>query len=165
VYDPVHEAEARWNLELFKKNELESPSKQHDCAISDLLYLLRRALSSTEEFPVVVRLDPDSPELSRANLVGLFDKSLPAVVFSDDPITKMHDSLPTVVFRFEILVKLYEARELAWVAYIFPWMLLNEGMSHKQVDAYDRVRWFQMACIYLMKMRAIYESRPVGPEV
>jgi hypothetical protein len=38
-------------------------------------------------------------------------------------------------------------------------------MSHKQVDIYDRVRLFQMAYIYLMKIRVMYESRPVGPGV
>jgi hypothetical protein len=42
-----------------------------------------------------------------------------------------------VLFRFEILVKLYEAREFTWVVYVFPWVLLNEVMSHKEVDTYD----------------------------
>jgi hypothetical protein len=35
-------------------------------------------------------------------------------------------------------------------------------MSHKQVDTSDRVGWFQMAYIYLMKIRVTYESRPVS---
>jgi hypothetical protein len=48
-YDPVHEIQARWNLELFKKNQSEMPSKQHYSAISDLLHLLESALSSAEE--------------------------------------------------------------------------------------------------------------------
>jgi hypothetical protein len=71
---------------------------------------------------MVVGLGPDSPELS----LGLLGDDLPAVVFSDDQITKMHDSLPMVLFRFEILVKLFEARELVWVTYFFPWVPLNE---------------------------------------
>jgi hypothetical protein len=49
-----------------------------------------------------------------------------------------------VLFHFEILVKLYEARELACVAHFFPWVLLIEGMPHNQVDTYDRVGCFQM---------------------
>jgi hypothetical protein len=80
---------------------------------------------------VAVSLDPDSPEISLGNNVGLLGDDLPAVVFNDDPITKMHDSLPMVLFHFEILVKLSEARELAWVAYFFPWVLLNERISRK----------------------------------
>jgi cytochrome c oxidase assembly factor CtaG len=113
---------------------------------------------------MVVGLDLASPELSLGNLVSLLGDDLPAVVLSDDPITKMYDSLPMVLFRFEILVKLYEARELAWVAYFFPWVLLNEGTSHKQVDTYNRVG-FRMAHIYLMTIRVTYESRPVAPGV
>jgi hypothetical protein len=62
---------------------------------------------------VIVGLDQDSPELSFSNLVGLLSDDRRAAVLSDDPITKMHDSLPMVLFRFEILVKYYETRELA----------------------------------------------------
>jgi hypothetical protein len=80
-----------------------------------------------------------------------------AVIVSGDPITKMHDSLPMILFRFEILVKFYKSGEPAWVTY--------EGMSHKQVDTYDRVGWFQMAYIYLMKIKVTNESRPTGPAV
>jgi hypothetical protein len=62
---------------------------------------------------MVVGLDPDSPGLSLGNLVGLLRDNLPAAVFSDGPITKMHDSLPMVLFHFEILMRLYVTRELA----------------------------------------------------
>jgi hypothetical protein len=46
-------------------------SGQHYRAMSDLLHLLKRALSSVEEPPMVVGLDQDSPELSLGNHVGL----------------------------------------------------------------------------------------------
>jgi hypothetical protein len=141
------------------------PSNQHYRAISDPFHFRNHPLSSADDPSIVIGLDQDSPELSLGNLVGLLGNDLPAVVFSDDPITKMHDSLLMALFRFEILVKLYEARERAWVAYFFPWVLLNEGMSHKQVDiddTWNRVGWFQRAYIYLMKTRVTYESRPVG---
>jgi hypothetical protein len=58
---------------------------------------------------MVVGLDPDSPELSLGHLVGFLGDDLLAVVFTDDLVTKMHDSLPMVLFRFEILVKCDEA--------------------------------------------------------
>jgi hypothetical protein len=66
---------------------------------------------------MVIGLDPDSLELSLGNRIGSLGDDLPAVAFNDDPITKMHNSLPMILFRFEILVKLYEDRELAWIAY------------------------------------------------
>jgi hypothetical protein len=72
------------------------------------------------------------------NHVHLVGNDLPVIVFSDDPRTKLHDLVPRVLFRFEILLKLCEARELAWVAHFFPWVLLNEGMSRKQIDTYDQ---------------------------
>jgi hypothetical protein len=114
------------------------PNKQYHRAIVNRLHLLKRGLSSAEEPPMIVGLNSDSPELVLGNLVGSLGDDLPAVVFSNDPITKTHNSLPMVLFRFEILVKPYDARDRSWVAYFFPWVLLNEGMSHKQVDTYDR---------------------------
>jgi hypothetical protein len=83
-------------LELFITNPVEMPSKRHYRALSDLLHILKRA-----------------PELSLCRLVRLLGDDLPAVVFSDDPVIKMHDSLLMVPFRFEILVKLYNAGEMA----------------------------------------------------
>jgi hypothetical protein len=75
----------------------------------------------------------------------------------------MHDSLPMVLFRFEILVKLQETRELAWVADFFPGVLLNEGMSHKPVDPCDRAGGFQIAPLCLMKINVTCGSRSAWP--
>jgi hypothetical protein len=48
--------------------------------------------------PMVVGLDPDAPHLDVQVLRYLFRGDLPSIVFSDDALTKMHDSLP-VSFR------------------------------------------------------------------
>jgi hypothetical protein len=80
--------------------------------ISDILHILKRVrYQMLKQPPMVVGLREDSPELSLGFLIHLIRDDLPAVVFSDQPMTKMHDSLPMVLFRFEILVKLYEAGE------------------------------------------------------
>jgi hypothetical protein len=145
-YDEVHEMQACWNLELFITNPVEMASKRHYPVLSDLLHIMKRArYRMLKEQPMVVGLETSSPELSLRRLVRLLGDVLLAVVFSDGPITKMHDSLPMVLFRFEILVKLYEVREMVWFAYFFPWVLINEGMWDKQVDTYGGVRWFQIA--------------------
>jgi hypothetical protein len=47
---------------------------------------------------MVVGLDPDSPELSLGNLIDLRGDYLPAVVFSDDPITKCMTRCPWFSF-------------------------------------------------------------------
>jgi hypothetical protein len=153
-------------MQLFEEKPWEIPSKRHYHPISDILHLLKRARYRMLKKPhMIIGLDTDSPELNLENLILLLADDLPAVVFSDEQITKMHDSLPMVLFRFEILLKIYEAREWGWVAYFYPWVLINEAMSHKHVDTYDRVGWFQQAYTYLMRIRVTYRNRPTGPGV
>jgi hypothetical protein len=142
-YDPLHETQSKWNIDLFEQNPAETPDKRPYHPISDILHLLKRArYRMLKKLAMVVGLDINSPELNLERLVRLLGDDLPAIVFSDDPITKMHDSLPMVLFRFEILLKIYEAREWGWVAYFYPWVLINEAMSHKHAETRDRVGWF-----------------------
>jgi hypothetical protein len=68
---------------------------------------------------MVVGLNGSSIEVDRERLIDLLRDDLSPIVFGDNPITKTSDSLPMVLFRFEILLKLYEARELGWVSYLF----------------------------------------------
>jgi hypothetical protein len=100
---------------------------------------LKCALPDAEESALVVGLDGNSIELDFQRLIDLLRHDLSPIVCSDDPITKMYDSLPMVLFRFEIPLKLYEARELDRVAYFIPWVLVNEAMSHPRVNTRVRV--------------------------
>jgi hypothetical protein len=50
-------------------------------------------------------------------------------VFTEDPITEMPDSLPMLLFPFEIILKIYEAHECVWVAYFERRVLINDGVS------------------------------------
>jgi hypothetical protein len=89
-YDEVHEMQARWNLKLFITNPVEMPSKRHYRELSDLLHILKRIrYRMLKEPPMVVGLEASSPELSLSRLVRLLGDDLPAVLFSDDPVTKM----------------------------------------------------------------------------
>jgi hypothetical protein len=116
-----------------------------------------------KEPPVVVGLETSSPELSLSRLVRLLGDDLPAVVFSDDPVTKIHDSLPTVPFRNAS--EAMRGRRNGLGRIFLSVAVINEGMSHKQIDTYDRVGWFQMAHTYLMKFMAPYESSQTGPGI
>jgi hypothetical protein len=111
---------------------------------------------------MVVGLDGNSIESDLQRLADLLRDNLSPIVFSDDPITKMDDSLPMVLFHFEILLKLYEAQELGWIAYFFPWILVNEAMSHPRVSTRVRVEWLNIAYCYLMKCTVTYHDRPAG---
>jgi hypothetical protein len=111
-YDPLHETQSELNTPLFEQKPAEIPEKRHYHPISDIFHLLKRArYRMLKKLAMVVGLDIDSIELNLERLVLLLGDDLPAIVFSDDPITKMHDSLPMARFRFEILLKIYEARE------------------------------------------------------
>jgi hypothetical protein len=107
---------------------------------------------------MVIGLDGNLIELDLQRLIDLLRNDPSPIVFCDGPITKMYDSLLMVLFRFEILMKLYEARELDWVAYFFPWVLVSEAVS-------VRVEWFSIAYCYLMKCTVTYQDRSVGPEI
>jgi hypothetical protein len=77
----------------------------------------------------------------------------------------MHGSLPMVLFRFEIHGKIYEAGQWGSFAYFYPWVLINEGMSPKDVDTDDRVGWFRQSYAYMMRIRVTYMKRRTGPGV
>jgi hypothetical protein len=162
-YDPLHETQTRWYVDYFEKDPMEMHHRQYYHAISDILHILKRArYRMLKQLPMVGDLRQDSPELSLGSFIHSIRDNLPAMVFSDEPVTKMCHSLPVVLFRFEILVKLYEALEFTWVAYFFPCVLLNEAMSHKEVDTDDRVGWFHIAYICLMKILVPYGTEPTG---
>jgi hypothetical protein len=164
AYDDFHEEQVRLNLVHFRKKPCDIPLKQRYRAISDILHILKRArYRMLKKTMMVIGLVTSSAELNLRRLTDLLSDDLSPIVFSDEPITKMHDSLPMVLFRFEVLLRLYEARELGWVAYFFPWVLLNEAMSHKDVPTGVRVKWFNCAYCYLMKCMITYQDRPIGP--
>jgi hypothetical protein len=65
--------------------------------------------------------------------------------------------------RLRSLLKLCEAREFAWLADFFPWVLTNGGMLHKNAAVLDRVSWFLMAYCCLMTCLDTYETSELGP--
>jgi hypothetical protein len=156
------------NIKSFEKDPVSVPEKQFFHPNSDILHALKGAryrLRTNQ--PMVVGITTDSTELHLKRLVLFLPDNLSAVVFSNDPITKMHDSLPMVLFRFEIRLTISEARECAWVAYFHPWMLINDATSHKHVDPYryDRMGSSQQANMYLMKITVNYRAYPVRPGI
>jgi hypothetical protein len=149
-YDPAHEIQIQENLKRLRYYDLEESLYYRYRACSDVLHLLKRVrYRMLKSPPMVVGLEVTSPELNLGELKTLFKGFVPNVVFSDDPITKMHDSLPMVLFRFESLLKLDEGGQLAWLAYFFPWVLLNEAMSHQDVSTLCRFEWLEIAFYYL----------------
>jgi hypothetical protein len=69
---------------------------------------------------MVMGLEIDMAQLDLEGFIEVILCDLPAVVFSDEQVTKIHNSLPMALFCFEILLKLYESREFTRVTYFFP---------------------------------------------
>jgi hypothetical protein len=118
-----------------------------------------------KKIQMVVGLDCNLIQVDLQRLIDLLGDDLTPIVFGDDLITKMDESLPVVLFRLEILLKLYEARELGWVAYFFPWVLVNKAVSHPLVNTGIRVGRFNIAYCYPMKCTVIYHGRPALPGI
>jgi hypothetical protein len=139
---------------------------QRFCGISGIFHLLKRAKYRLLKKITMTRgLKTDRAELNLEKPMEVIGSDLPVVVFSDESVTKMHNSLPISLFRFQILLKLYETREFAWLAYFFPRVLINEGMSHQNVAVWDRVSWFLVAYCYLMTCLDTYETSELGPRM
>jgi hypothetical protein len=119
--------------------------------VSDPLHLLKRVRYRmvNGKWPLVVGLDASSTRLKLLDLMSLVGECLPHVVFSNDPITKVHDSLPMMLFRFEVLLRVLDARLMEWFAYLFPWTLFNEAISKKEVDYWERVTWLRVSYCYM----------------
>jgi hypothetical protein len=90
-YDPAHDRAHATNVKVFKST-FNMPTTQRFRAVSDILHILKRARYwMLKNRPMVVGLDRTTPALDVQVLHELFRGHLLAIVFSDEPITKMHD--------------------------------------------------------------------------
>jgi hypothetical protein len=127
-YDTIHEAHSKLNIVAIRRNH-DISMAQHFYGFSDLFHLLKRPrYQMLKKITMVVGLETDTAQLSLQRLIEVIESDLPAIVFSNEQVTKIHDSLLMALFRFEILLKLYESREFACVTYFFPWVLINKAM-------------------------------------
>lgn len=75
--------------------------------------------------------------------------NLPMVVFSNDSYTKMHDSLPGILFSITSLIKLLESQNMAAVTYFLPWVLITTALQNESIDANAVHDLFEIAFFYL----------------
>jgi hypothetical protein len=132
-YDRFHEQQNAWNLTVFNKAQ-DVPMVLKYQAISDGLPVLKRARCRLLKTALmVIGLLIEFSDLNLDTIVSLLHDDLPLAVSSNDPIRKIHGSLPMLWFRFEILLNLYAPEQFGWLTCFFPWILLNEAMSDKIV--------------------------------
>jgi hypothetical protein len=90
----------------------------------------------------------DSTELTFDILINVLGCCVPSIVFSDAETTKIHDSLPMVLFRFQhamtLLTEGLKEQQVAqgwlgWFGYFLSWALFNEGMSQENTPTDARL--------------------------
>jgi hypothetical protein len=173
-YEPIHSKQDESNRFIFQSLGT-IPTTQKFRIICDPLHLLKRVrYRLTKPTPMVIGFSEDSLELNLSALKELLGLNLPEVIFCDAQITKMHDSLPIVLFRFQHLLSILDAsiqdprgREtyLPWLGFCVPWVLLNEALCHPGVNTPTRLAWLKIAYFYLMTCNDTYKRTGFGKHV
>jgi hypothetical protein len=118
-YDLIHEKQTEMNSREFERTH-DVPRVQKYRVLLDVLHLLKGTRHRTLKGPaMIVRLEVTSRDLTHQTWKTLLARDIPPIVFSEDPVTKMQNSLPIILFRFETRLELYEAREFGYLPISF----------------------------------------------
>jgi hypothetical protein len=159
-YDELHKS--GYKHRIARKNEQRRrpairPTK-HRMMGCDGLHLLKRVrYRLLKKLGMVIGMDPSSVRLDVEELKALLRGILPDVCFCDDPITKMHDSLPIRMFRFDVLKILSDAKS-PWFGYFYPWVLFNEAFCNEKATRNQRMIWLRDAYFYLLSYARAFEE-------
>jgi hypothetical protein len=150
-YNHLHDQQYEWHLRncpwpfgpvLIRRRRL----------MCDPLHLLKRVrYRMLKGTAMVLGFHDSAPRLDLEAIKELLKDLLPPVVFSDDQLTKMHDSLPIQLFRFNVLWRIFEAHLMPWFVYMLPWVILNEALSRPNISRSRRLEWLYccQACLML----------------
>jgi hypothetical protein len=130
--------------------------------ITDKLHFLKRArYRLLKKIPICVGLRVSSPEISINAIIEVLDFDLPRIVFNDQKITKMHDSLPILLFQHKYLVLLYSTGNYPAFCYFFPFVMFNEAISRENINVAIRISWLQLALFFFVAIFVGYRDGEV----
>lgn len=86
--------------------------------------------------------------------------NLPSIVFDDSTLTKMHDHLPLQLFTLENLDILLYAEQYSAASYFFPFVMLNEAISAKDLSINERVDFLEITVKYCNYYKELYKKIP-----
>lgn len=84
-------------------------------------------------------------------------KNIPPIVFSDIPLTKMHDSLPLTLFSLNNFLTLFDKKMYHEAAFWFPITLCITSMSHKLIGYQNREFLLETAIWFLTYYKKCYD--------
>ena len=75
---------------------------------------------------------------------------LPALVFSSEKYTKMHDDLATQLFSLQTLAKLFRARNNSALVYFVPLCLLTTALEEESLTVAERMLFLEVGFYYML---------------
>lgn len=140
-------------LNVLNNEDSFSKCRKDKCRIiSDPLHLLKRAryrlLKIGNGTSMICGFSMDSAVID-LNLIQEY-LDLPPVVFSDNQLTKMHDSLPITLFSMRSLFILVSKDYYPGVLYFLPWVLLTASLSNEVLECNVRYDLLEITLYYLL---------------
>jgi len=114
--------------------------------ISDPLHLLKRGRYRLLSNDIALGFTERCSRLNVSRARELLN--LPSIIFSNQRITKMHDSLPLKLFDLRSLLLLFAEQEYELAAYFIPFTLLSTALAEKYLSNGERVSLLQVSFFY-----------------
>ena len=128
--------------------------------VSDPLHLLKRARYRILSNNLSQDFYNPSKIIDIQKTKQLFD--LPSIVYSNSKITKMHDSLPLMLFDLKNLLLLFSKCEKELASYFLPFALLRTSLKEVGLTNSERLNLLQIAFFY--SFLYLHSSEEVGLE-
>lgn len=127
--------------------------------VGDPLHILKRVrYRLLKNDNIAVGFTNDDPVIDLELIKEQLCHLLPAVVFSNEGYTKMHDSLPGQLFSAESLKILCLKNNKEAVAYFIPWTLILMALNNYSLEDYQAYDLMEIAFFYLYFYIDVIES-------
>ena len=138
----------RHNLENIDKNFDYSIESKHQkinqpLFFSDYLHIFKRA-----RYRLLKRINfyYKGNEIKK-NLADLYN--LPYIVFSDEKITKMHDSLALKLFNPRVILLSESYNATSFYSFLFPWTTMLISLNFENISLQDRIDLLEISLKFL----------------
>ena len=128
---------------------------QGPVTVSDPLHLLKRARYRLLSKSVDASTCGDERLLKLEAMKELFD--VPAIVWTDKPYTKMHDSLAVRLFTLDNLVKLIDSNMINELSYFLPMTLMNSALKEEHLSPEERFGFLEIGLLYMVSYLGVIE--------
>ena len=118
--------------------------------ICDPLHMLKRARYRLLNNRIVCNFKSNASPINIVLLKEILD--LPSIIFNNGKITKMHDTLPLMLFDAQSLMKLLKTTPLPIheISYFIPWTFLLLGIQEESIEREQRIEYLEISFYYVL---------------